>query len=175
MDIVSAVVLSIQKDCSCNFTETNIPNFEFSCRTIENTVVFRAEIVYTAFGEDPYTADGLVTLVSTWAQSGTSISVDSTRLDVDPSCPTQLESFQAGDCETTGGTSVAALGGAVGAVCVLLIVIGIIIVVVILVQNRNSSGNGMTVVSCRYSYPSSSCKFFLITTFTLTSFCSLQS
>ena len=73
---------------------------------------------------------------STWAQSGTSISVASTRLDVDPSCPTQLKSFQAGDCETTGGTSVAALGGAIGAVCVLLIVIGIIIMVVILVQRR---------------------------------------
>ena len=141
MDIVSAVVQSVQGDCSCNFTEADIPNFEFSCRSIENTVVFRAEIVYTAFGEDPYTADGLVTLVSTWAQSGTtSISVDSTRLDVDPSCPTQLESFQVGDCESEtvtdepGGTSAAALSGAIGAVCVLLIVIGIIIVVVILVQ-----------------------------------------
>jgi len=80
-----------------------------------------------------------VALVSTWAQSGTAsilISVDSTRLDVDPSCPTQLESFEAGDCETTGGTSVAVLGGAIGAVCVLLIVTGIIIVVIILVQRR---------------------------------------
>jgi len=135
MDIVSAVVQSVQEDCSCNFTGTNIQNFEFSCRSIENTVVFRAEIVYTTFG-DPYTADGLVALVSTWAQSGTSISVDSTRLDVDPSCPTQLESFQAGDCEITGGTNVAVLGGAIGAVCVLLIVIGIVIVIVILVQRK---------------------------------------
>ena len=135
VDIVSAVVQSVQGDCSCNFTEANIQNFEFSCRSIENTVVFRAEIVYTAFGEDLYTADVLVALVSTWAQSGTSISVDSTRLDVDPSCPTQLESFQAGDCETTGD-SFAALGGAIGAVCVLLIVIGIIIMIVILVRRR---------------------------------------
>ena len=37
MDIVSAVVQSVQGDCSCNFTEINIPNFEFSCRSIENT------------------------------------------------------------------------------------------------------------------------------------------
>ena len=96
---MSAVVQSVQGDCSCNFTGTNIQNFEFSCRSIENTVVFRAEIVYTTFG-DPYTADGLVASVSTWAQSGTSISVDSTRLDVDPSCPTQLESLEAGDCES---------------------------------------------------------------------------
>ena len=142
MDIVSAVVQSVQEDCSCNFTGTNIQNFEFSCRSIENTVVFRAEIVYTNFG-DPYTSDGLVALVSTWAQSGTtSIGVDSTRLDVDPSCPTQLESLEAGDCESEtvtgepGGTSVATLGGAIGAVCVLLMVIGIIIVVVILVRRR---------------------------------------
>ena len=142
LDIVSAVVQSVQGDCSCNFTEANIPNFEFSCRSIENTVVFRAEIVYTAFGEDPYTADGLVALVSTWAQSGTSISVDSTRLDVDPSCPTQLESFEAGDCESetvTGqpaasGVNVAALGGAIGAVIVLLILVIAVLVVVILLQ-----------------------------------------
>jgi len=140
MDVVSAVVQSVQGDCSCNFTEANIPNFEFSCRSIENTVVFRAEIVYTAFGEDPYTADVLVALVSTWAQSGTSISVASTRLDVDPSCPAQLESLEAGDCESEtvtgepGGTSVAAVGGAVGAVCVLLMLVITVLVVVILLQ-----------------------------------------
>jgi len=142
---VSAVVQSVQGDCSCNFTEANIPNFEFSCRSIENTVVFRAEIVYTTFG-DPYTADGLVALVSTWAQSGTtSISVDSTRLDVDPSCPTQLQSFEAGDCESetvTGepaasGVNVAVLGGAIGTVIVLLIlVIAVLVVVTLLHRTR---------------------------------------
>jgi len=140
---VSAVVKSIQRDCSCNFTEANIPNFEFSCRSVENTVVFRAEIIYTAFGVDPYTADGLVALVSTWAQSGTtSISVDSTRLDVDPSCPIQLQSFEAGDCESetvTGepaasGVNVAALGGAIGTVIVLLILVTAVLVVVTLLQ-----------------------------------------
>jgi len=140
LDIVSAVVQYVQGDCSCNFTEANIPNFEFSCRSIENTVVFRAEIAYTTFGEDPYTADGLVALVSTWAQSGTSISIDSARLDVDPSCPAQLESFEVEDCESEtvtvepGGTSVAAVGGAVGAVCVLLILVIIVLVVVVLLQ-----------------------------------------
>ena len=101
------------------------PNFEFSYRSIENTVVFRADIAYTAFWEDPYTADGLVALVSPWAQSGTSINIDSTRLDVGPSCPTQLESFEAGHYEsetvssepTASGVNVAALGGAFGAAC----------------------------------------------------------
>jgi len=99
------------------------------------------------FGEDPYTADDLVALVSTWAQSGTAsilFSVDPTRLDVDPSCPrpAQLESFQAGDCESetvTGepaasGVNVAALGGAIGTVIVLLILVIAVLVVVILLQ-----------------------------------------
>ena len=141
VNIVSAVVQLVQRDCSCNFTEANIPNFEFSCRSAENTVVFRAEIVYNNFRGDPYTADGTVALVSAWARSGTAsvlITVDSTRLDVDPSCPTQLESLEAGDCESTvtgglGGVNVAALGGAIGAVCVLLIVGSTVLVVLILV------------------------------------------
>ena len=56
------------------------------------------------------------------------------------SCPAQLESFEAGDCESEtvtgepGGTSVAAVGGAVGAVCVLLILVITVLVVVILLQ-----------------------------------------
>ena len=101
MDIVSAVVQQVQMRCSCNFTETNIQNYEFSCRSIENTAVFRAKIIYTSLQRARYRADNLVTLVSGWAQSETSIVVDSTRLDIDPACPTQLGSFQDGDCELT--------------------------------------------------------------------------
>ena len=98
-DTVSAVVQQIQMRCLCNFTETNIQNYEFSCRCIENTVVFRAEIIYTDSQQARYRAENLVTLVSGWAQSETSIVVDSTRLVVDPTCPTQLRSFQDGDCQ----------------------------------------------------------------------------
>ena len=98
MDIVSAVVLQVQTRCLCNFTKTNVRNYEFSCRGIENTVVFRAEIIYTSLQQARYRADSLVTLVSAWAQSAASIVVDSTRLDVDHTCPTQLGSFQDDDC-----------------------------------------------------------------------------
>ena len=134
MDIVSAVVLQVQMSCSCSFTEANIRNNEFSCRSIANTVVFRAEIIYTR-------VEDIVTLVSAWAQSGTSIVVDSTRLDVDPTCPTQLGSFQDDDCELTGtvGGNVAtfaALGGAFGVVCVLLIISSIIIIVFVVQRKR---------------------------------------
>ena len=98
MDIVSAVVLQVQTRCLCNFTKTNVRNYEFSCRGIENTVVFRAEIIYTSLQQARYRADSLVTLVSEWTQSAASIVVDSTRLDVDHTCPTQLGSFQDDDC-----------------------------------------------------------------------------
>ena len=72
-DTVSAVVQQIQMRCLCNFTEINIQNYEFSCRSIENTVVFRAEIIYTSLQQARYRVENLVTLVSGWAQSGTSI------------------------------------------------------------------------------------------------------
>ena len=96
-DVVSAVVQEVQMSCSCSFTEANIRNNEFSCRSIANTVVFRAKIGHTR-------AEDLLALVSAWAQSGTSIVVDSTRLDVDPTCPTQLGSFQDDDCELSDPT-----------------------------------------------------------------------
>ena len=161
MDIVSAVVQEVQMRCLCNFTEINIQNNEFSCRSIENTVVFRAEIIYTGLQQARYRAENLVTLVSGWAQSGTSIVVDSTRLDVDPACPTQLGSFQDGDCvltdtpgtdptsaDTTGTdtTSTATVGGNVatfaslgvvfGVVCVLLIICSIIIIIFVVQRKR---------------------------------------
>ena len=161
MDIVSAVVQQVQMRCLCNFTETNIQNYEFSCRSIENTVVFRAAIIYTSLQQARYRADNLVTLVSGWVQSGTSIVVDSTRLDVDPTCPTHLGSFQDGDCElintpatdttgtdTTGtdttGTGVvggnvatsASLGVVFGVVCVLLIICSIIIIIFVVRRKR---------------------------------------
>ena len=164
MDIVSAVVQQVQMRCLCSFTETNVQNYEFSCRSIENTVVFRAEIIYTSLQQARYRADNLVTLVSGWAQSRTSIVVDSTRLDVDPACPTQLGSFQDGDCEltntpatdptgtdttgtdttstdtttTVGGnvTTFASLGGAFGVVCVLLIICSIIIIIFVVQRKR---------------------------------------
>ena len=136
---MSAVVQQVQMRCSCNFTETNIQNYEFSCRSIENTVVFRAGIIYTSLQQARYRAENIVTLVSGWAQSGTSIVVDSTRLDVDPACPTQLGSFQDGDCVwtdtpgTVGGNvaTFASLGVVVGVVCVLLIICIIIIIFVV--------------------------------------------
>ena len=143
-DIVSAVVQQIQMRCSCNFTETNIQNYEFSCRSIENAIVFRAAIIYTGSQQGRNRAEELVTLVSEWAQSKTSIVGDSTRLDVDPTCPTQLGSFQDGDCQLVidiigNVATVAALSGTLGVIGVLLIICSIMIIVFVAQKKRKWS------------------------------------
>ena len=150
-DIVSAVVQQIQMRCSCNFTETNIQNYEFSCRSIENAIVFRAAIIYTGSQQGRNRAEELVTLVSEWAQSKTSIVVDSTRLDVDPTCPTQLGSFQDGDCQLVidiigNVATVAALSGTLGVIGVLLIICSIMIIVFVAQKKRKWSTPRYTVL-----------------------------
>jgi len=87
-----------------------------------------------------------VAFVSAWVQSGTSIVVDSMRLDVDSACPTQLESLEAGDCElptntvttdlVNGSVSTIIVGAAVGGCLLLVIVIGGLFAVLILVQRN---------------------------------------
>ena len=143
-DIIAAIVQSIEESCSCTFSQANIQNREFSCRSIENTVVFRAEIIYNTPDQNGYRARDMVTFVSAWAQSGTSVVVDSMRLDVDPACPTQLESLQDGDCEvpTVEATAIPTVNtiifsAAIGGGCViLLLVIVIIVVAIILVRSK---------------------------------------
>ena len=145
-DIITAIVQSVEESCSCTFSQANVQNREFSCRSIENTVVFRAEIIYDNPDQNEYRARDLVTFVSAWAQSGTSIVVDSTRLDVDPACPTRLESLQDGDCRTEATTvnteatitptvNTIIFSAAIGGGCLIfLLVIFIIVMAIILVR-----------------------------------------
>ena len=148
-DIITAIVQSVEERCSCTFSQANVQNREFSCRSIENTVVFRAEIIYDNPDQNRYRARDLVKLVSVWAQSGTSIVVDSTRLDVDPACPTRLESLQDGDCEVSRTEAITVnteatitptvntiiFSAAIGGGClILLLVIFIIVMAIILVR-----------------------------------------
>ena len=138
-DIRSAVADVVEMMCSCGFTAANIQDSEFSCRSIEDTVVFRAEIVYVG----SFTADGLVEFISDWVQGGASIVTDGTRRAIDNSCPTQLDTFLSEDCVSTdqGETlsTGAIVGGIVGGVCVLLIITSTIIVVIVVRRRKQKS------------------------------------
>ena len=82
---------------ACNLTVANIKNNEFSCRGgLTKYIIYRARMV----GTDVYSALGLVSLMQTWVSTGTaSISVrSSSRLHLDASCPTSLDTLRSADC-----------------------------------------------------------------------------
>ena len=137
--------------CSCTFDDSNILNQEFSCRSLENTVVFRAEILYTALPTD-HNADDFVVFISDWVQSETpTVVVDGTRLDVEATCPTELESFDSFDCgakeqpETSVGdygessdeiVTLANLAVVIGGVCALAIIVSITVIISIILCTK---------------------------------------
>ena len=65
-------------------------------------VVFRARII----GNSQYSASGLVDLLQSWVATGTaSISVNSVRYHIDPTCSITLDSLAAPDCDLAGITT----------------------------------------------------------------------
>ena len=135
--------------CSCIFTQDNIQRNEFSCRSIENTVVFRAEIKYASF---TYTAAQLVDFISQWVQSAPSFVVgpSMSRVNVDTSCPTQLDSFLSEDCVSMDQGKTQSIGAIVGGVltgvCVVFISTAIVIAVVFIQKRKQKSFRYVTVM-----------------------------
>ena len=124
--------------CSCAFTQDNIQDNEFSCRGIENTVVFRAEITYTSF---TITAAQLVDFISQWVQSDPSFVVgpSMSRVNVDTNCPTQLDSFQSDDCVSMDQEKTQGIGAVVGGVLAgvgVVFIFTLIIIAVLFIQKR---------------------------------------
>ena len=80
----------------CGVTAANIKKDEFSCRGgLTNQIVYRAMIV----GTDVSNASGLVSLIESWVASDrASIMVQSSRLHLDPTCHTELDSLFSQDC-----------------------------------------------------------------------------
>ena len=82
---------------TCQLTVANIKDDEFSCRgRLTNFIVYRARIV----GTDVYSASGLVSLMQSWVGTGrASIAIQSSsRLHLDASCPTSLDTLRSPDC-----------------------------------------------------------------------------
>ena len=82
---------------TCGVTVANIKDDEFSCRGgLTNFIIFRARIV----GTDVYSAPGLVSIMQSWVGNGrASIAIQSSsRLHLDASCPTSLDTLRSPDC-----------------------------------------------------------------------------
>ncbi len=115
-------------------------------------------------GTDTYSAPGLVSLMQSWVGSGrASIMVQSSRLHLDPTCGSSLDTLKSPDCEVvprppgrtnpttaspnlepqaaqkSGGASVGEIGGiAVGAIVAILLVVLIVFIAVIVMMKMKS-------------------------------------
>ena len=142
-DVRRGIALQMAHLCpTCGVTIANIKDDEFSCRHgLITQIVYRARIV----GTETYSAPGLVSIIQTWVASNiSSIMVQSSRLHLDPSCSTKLDSLFATDCSHSTGpispptASPHALGHinegeiggiTVGAVIILLLVVLIVVII----------------------------------------------
>ena len=81
---------------SCGLTVANIRDDEFSCHGgLTNRIVYRAMII----GTGTYSAPNLVSLIQSWVANGSaSVTVFSSRLQVDKDCTTYLDTFNEPDC-----------------------------------------------------------------------------
>ena len=133
--------------CSCNFNSDNIIDDTFSCRASQeqfrNTVVYRA-IITLQVPASITDADDIVILLSDWVESKPSVRVNRITLELDPSCPTMLDSFDSNDCEappdqtnpssSTSSSSSSSVGIIIGAVIAAVVILLLITTIVIIIM-----------------------------------------
>ena len=90
-DILKETAATLEPQCQCQVRTTYITDAEVSCPPERSTdVIFRARL-----NSAPYVSDlELITYLQHWVSSGTAtVLVETSRLDVDPMCPTLIQSF----------------------------------------------------------------------------------
>ena len=143
--------------CSCNFNADNIIDDTFSCRASQeqfrNTVVYRAMITLQV-PASMTDADYFVILLSDWVESKPSVRVNRITVELDPNCPTMLDSFDSNDCEaspdqtnpspsaasssSSSSSSVGIIIGAVIAAVVILLLITAIVIIIMYHRHKLS-------------------------------------
>ena len=91
-DISAALAIPLERNCSCSLT---VQRHFFSCLGAQDsqTAVYLAEVSYTALpGVD------LTSLLTTWVGSTPPITVASTQLQVDTTCPVVIDSLEPDNC-----------------------------------------------------------------------------
>ena len=135
--------------CSCNFNSDNIIDDTFSCRAsqeqFKNTVVYRAMITLQV-PASVTDADDFVILLSDWVESKPSVRINRITLELDPNCPTMLDSFDSNDCEaspdqtnpspsaSSSSSSLSSVGIIIGAVIAAFVILLLITAIVIIIM-----------------------------------------
>ena len=135
------LVNELNRLCSCGLTVANLKDSVFSCANgLVLQAVYRARIL----GTDNYSCRDLVSLIQSWIKNGSaSINVGNFRFQLDPSCPSSLDSPFSPDCigqhiiVTTTSTptviSSSATGGEIGVIVVGLLIALLLIVLITLI------------------------------------------
>ena len=149
-DISTALSVPLQRDCSCSLS---VLSHVFSCLGTEDsqTVVFLAELLYTALPG----SDDLSSLLTSWVASTPPITVASTQLQVDATCPVVIDSLAPQGCSVpppidpptdppTGPpsaphTDVTVIAVAVGVAVLVMVIIIVAIVMVVTCFCRKQS------------------------------------
>ena len=146
--------------CSCELTFDDIIDDAFSCQgsrgRFRNTVVYRS-MVTLQVPASITDANSIVININQWVQTEPRVRVDGVILDVDPDCPTMLDSFNSDDCfieVSSNQVNPASLSSSVGiitggAAAALVVVILIIIVIIIVVYCKYKSIYRYYIILCR--------------------------
>ena len=153
----NGLVNELNRLCSCGLTVANLKDSVFSCANgLILQAVYRARIL----GTDNYSCRDLVSLIQSWITNGSaSIYVGNFRFQLDPSCPSSLDSPFSPDCigqhiVTTTSTKstptainssqASATGGEIGMIVagllIALLLIGLITLIVGLILKKWKSG-----------------------------------
>ena len=81
--------------CNCGLTDTNIEKDFFRCGQKDHQIIYRAHIL----GTRNYSAIDLVDLLQFWIASDNAyIQIDSIQLQLDPTCPSRLDTLDDPEC-----------------------------------------------------------------------------
>ena len=92
------ILKSLRIMCNCELTSENIEIGLFSCGQ-QSQIIYRAHIL----GTINYSALDFVDLIHSWIVSGKAyITVDSFRMQLDPTCPSRLVTLNDPECPVVG-------------------------------------------------------------------------
>ena len=96
------LVNTLRSRCNCNISSLNIQRDSFSCGQLDHLILYRGQI----FGSNDFSPSGLASLMQSWVSSNqASLTIDSFRMPIDPTCPTQINTLTAPNCPlATQGT-----------------------------------------------------------------------
>ena len=139
-EISAALSVTLQQQCSCFLS---VQQSLFSClgTTDSQTVVFLAELSYTALpGVD------MPSLLASWVTSTPNITVASTQLQVDTTCPVVIDSLQPESCPVASTappnglpTDVTVIAVAICVIVLLVVTVIVAIVIAVIVCCRKQS------------------------------------